>query len=134
RPKDGRIRVVWAPTHGGGGEPLRPAQAPSDAPTSPCSTWGRRDEVLGALPESEFDVIEAPHPRHRQDGKSTLAEYVDADVVIADGGSTIYEAWALDLPVVFCDWLTAAGNINRFLRAGGSLEAQIYRERIGRHA
>lgn len=130
RPHDGRIRVVWAPTHGGGGEPYRNATESPGTPGSRCSTWWDRAEILQLLPKSEFDVIEAPHPRHRPDGKSTLAEYVDADVVIADGGSTIYEAWALDLPVVFPDWLVGMANVSRYV---GSMESQVYREQIGCH-
>jgi len=35
----------------------------------------------------------------------TMQPLVDADVVIADAGSTIYEAWALGKPVIFPDWL-----------------------------
>lgn len=139
RPRDGRIRVVWAPTHGGGGErgALRPADAPPEASTSPLSTWGHRSEVLDLLPESEFDVIEAPHPRHRPDRRSTLAEYVDADVVIADGGSTIYESWALDLPVVFPDWLVADAIVSRWrvsMSRPATFERQLYEKRVGRHA
>lgn len=133
RPKDGRIRVVWAPTHGGGGERARAATESPQTPASMATTYWNRDDILSLLPPSEFDVVEAVHPRHRVDGRSTLSEYVGADVVIADGGSTIYEAWALDIPVVFADWLTAAGNINRGRRAGGTIEADIYRNRIGWH-
>lgn len=132
-PTDGRVRVVWAPTHGGGGERARHATTSPGTPGSKTTTYWHRDTILGLLPPSEFDVVEAVHPRHRADGRSTLAEYVGADVVIADGGSTIYEAWALDLPVVFADWLTAAGTISRFRQSGGTLEAEIYRDRIGRH-
>lgn len=132
-PTDGRIRVVWAPTHGGGGERARHATTSPGTPGSKTTTHWHRDTLLALLPPSEFDVIEAVHPRHRPDGRSTLTEYVGADVVIADGGSTIYEAWALDLPVVFADWLTATGNVTRFRQAGGTLEAEIYRDRIGRH-
>lgn len=130
RPRDDRIRVVYAPTHAGGGE--RTFDGRSD-----CSTDWRRNEVLSLLPESEFDVIVARHPRHRPDRKSTLAEYVGADVVIADGGSTIYESWALDLPVVFPDWLVAEGNVTRWsvsLARPATFERRLYEKKIGRHA
>lgn len=123
-----RIRVVWAPTHGGGG--MRAARAnerPANASSAYRSSWWDRDEILAMLPEDTFEVVEAPHPRHRADRKATFNEYVGADVVIADGGSTIYEAMALDLPVVFPDWLTTDKLI------AGTFEHQIYSENIGRH-
>ena len=50
--------------------------------------------------------------------------------MIADGGSTIYEAWALDLPVVFPSWLV--GHYNAANRA--TFEADVYNGQIGRHA
>jgi len=30
--------------------------------------------------------------------------HLNADVVISDSSTMIYEAWALGKPVVFCDW------------------------------
>lgn len=55
---------------------------------------------------------------------------VDADVVISDAGSLVYEAWALGKPVVFPDWLVKEGVFKHF---PGSFEEQIYREKIGYH-
>lgn len=129
--RDRRVRVVWAPTHGGGGEHSLRTGAPSRGMGSQVTTWWRREEILELLPEEQFDVVEAPHPRHRPDHRATLTEYVGADVVIADGGSTIYEAWALGLPVVFPSWVTHAANVARHVR---SFEAQIYRQHVGYHA
>lgn len=119
---DGRIRVLWAPTHGGGGEHDRRR-------SSGRSSWGSLASLAGDLDEAMFDVIVAPHPRHRQDRRATFDEYLEADVVIADGGSTMYEAWALGLPVVFPTWMTGAGHASAL-----TLEADIYRRRVGRHA
>lgn len=134
RPENKRPVVVWAPTHGGGGVKYWDlAPIPENQPDTPNawrSSWWHRDEVLELL--AEFDVIEAPHPRHRADRKATFEEYVGADVVVADGGSTIYEAWALGIPVVFPSWLTMLGNTT--VAAIGSMEETIYRNRIGRHA
>lgn len=131
--RDGRIRVLWAPTHGGGGEAYRFSTNPPSTSGARRTSWWARRRILDALPASEFDVLEAPHPRHRPDGLSTLAEFVGADVVIADGGSTIYEAWALDLPVVFPSWLTAAGHLDR-ARTNPTHESDIYLHQVGRHA
>lgn len=128
RQRDRRIRVVWAPTHGGViGRPLRD----DDPSRNAASSWRHRDLIMGLLEGDDFDVVEAPHPRTRPDRKITLAEYVDADVVIADGGSTIYEAWALGLPVVFPTWLTSVSR--RHQDRSATFEADIYRWRIGRH-
>lgn len=128
--RDDRVRVVWAPTHGGVLD--RPYDPADHGRGNGTSTWWHRDQIHTLLPESEFDVIEAPHPRARPDRSVTLAEYVDADVVIADGGSTIYEAWALGIPVVFPDWLVA--HARRHSTARATFEAEIYATRIGRHA
>lgn len=131
--RDGRVRVVWAPTHGGGGEG-RAAGPPTGSMLTGPSSWWHRNKVLELLAPSEFDVVIAPHPRHRPDKRATLTEYVGADVVIADGGSTIYEAWALGLPVVFPTWLTERGNLRREKPGSPTFEAAIYRNRLGVHA
>ncbi|MCD0450769.1 hypothetical protein LO762_16450 [Actinocorallia sp. API 0066] len=130
RPAGGRIRVLWAPTHGGGSEAWQDGNRA--APGAGATSWWAREEVLSALDPDLFELTEAPHPRHRPDKRATLAEYASADVVIADGGSTIYEAWALGLPVVFPSWVTRDRNLER--AGGATLEARIYRERIGYHA
>lgn len=125
--RDGRVRVVWAPTHGGGGEKGAHRDPHAGRP-SPSTQW-EAEAIVGALPSSEFHVVAALHPRHRPDKRATLAEFVGADVVIADGGSTMWEAWALDLPVVFPAWLCAEANLARH-----TWESEVYRDRIGRHA
>jgi hypothetical protein len=132
--RDGRIRVVWAPTHGGGSE--EHTNGNPAAPGALATSWWDRGQVLDLLDDPErFDVVEAPHPRHRPDGKATLAEYVRADVVIADGGSTIYEAWALGIPVVFPTWLSGRRHLGANARDGGkTLECRIYADRLGFHA
>ncbi len=132
KPKpDRRIRVVWAPTHGGGGEKSALSGKPPKTFGAKVTTHWRRQEILDLLDPDVFDVVEAMHPRHRPDHRATLDEYVGADVVVADGGSTIYEAMALGLPVVFPSWLTMMANLNRHNR---SFENKIYSDRIGRHA
>ena len=127
--RDGRIRVLWAPTHGGGSE--RNRHGNRAAPGARATTWWHRDKLLSLLDPDRFLVMEAPHPRHSPGSQATLAQYVGADVVLADGGSTIYESWALGLPVVFADWLTRERNLTR---AGGRLlEHDVYENRVGWH-
>lgn len=130
--RDGRIRVLWAPTHGGGGEGAGLAGTIEKQPGSRSrrTTHWDVDQLAGLLPDDTFHVMVARHPRHRPDRRSTLAEYVGADVVIADGGSTIYEAWALGLPVVFPSWATRTGNL---AKRPPTFETQIYAQRVGYH-
>jgi hypothetical protein len=128
--RDGRTRVLWAPTHGGGSE--RWSRGNRRAPGAGATTWWQRDELLGLLDPERHLVVEAPHPRHSPGRQATLAEYVGADVVLADGGSTMYEAWCVGLPVVFADWLTARRNLTR--DCGKLLEHRVYADRIGWHA
>ncbi len=126
--RDDRVRVVWAPTHGGGGDARAFATTPPNADSAFRSSWWDRDAIVDLLPESTFDIVEAPHPRHRRDRSGTLQEYVGADVVVADGGSTLYEAWALDLPVVFPTWVLDPRHY-----PSGTYEHEIYRDKIGIH-
>lgn len=123
-----RIRVVWAPTHGGGGERNAFAANRPNRSNAWRSSWWDREEIIAMLPEDTFEIVEAPHPRHKLDRSATFDEYIGADAVIADGGSTIYEAMALDLPVVFPTWL-----LKNSPSRNGTFEHDIFRKRIGRH-
>lgn len=123
-----KLRVVYAPTHGGGGEHAHGMPGHPTSLASRLSSHHHRGSVLELLDDPRFDVVVALHPRHRDDGQSTLSEYVNADVVIADGGSTIYEAMALGIPVVFPDWLVAQAH-----RGNSTFEGDLYRRKIGRH-
>jgi hypothetical protein len=62
----------------------------------------------------------------------TMQELVDADVVIADAGSTLYEAWAVGKPVIFPDWICKKDVMSHF--SPKNLEYQIYSKGIGYHA
>jgi hypothetical protein len=128
---DGRIRVLWAPTHGGGGEAH--INGPEPIGRHKRTSHWRGAELLALLDPDRFDVTVALHPRHRPDKRATLDEYRSCDVVIADGGSTIYEAWALGLPAVFPAWITRDANVQRPLRAW-TFEADIYAHQIDYHA
>lgn len=127
---DGRIRVLYAPTHGGGSERHRDGNP--DKPGAKATSWWQRDEMAALLDEEKFEVVLAPHPRHAPGRRATFEEYAGADVVIADGGSTIYEAWVLGLPVVMPAWLTRERNETR--DGGRTLEARVYKRRLGYQA
>ena len=126
----GPIRVLYAPTHGGGSE--RHVHGNRNAPGAKATSWWHRDEVMRLLDADDLQVTLAPHPRHHPQRQATFSEYLSADVVVADGGSTIYEALALGIPVVLTTWLTAHRNLTR--QGGTLLEARVYGERIGYHA
>jgi hypothetical protein len=54
--------------------------------------------------------------------------------VIADAGSTIYEAWILEKPVIFPDWICKKDVLNHFKHDPDNFEYRIYNESIGYHA
>ena len=102
-------RVIWAPTHERGWPKHYPMV----------------EEVIRGL-----GIHESPHPLVGGPRQSTLQALIDADVVIADAGSTLYEAWALGKPVVFPRWLVERSKLVR----PQTFETEIYQQRIGRHA
>jgi hypothetical protein len=102
-------RVLWAPTH--------------------RRAWPYQYEALEALMRT-MDVGISQHPQEAGPKQSTLQALVDADVVIADGGSTLYEAWALGKPVVFPKWTVKRSQ----LVLPKTFEHAIYRQKIGYHA
>ena len=123
RQQRGKPYVVWAPTHGYNNKHKGRSSYPQ------CC------DHIHEIPE-RFDKHLALHPTSKinlkQKNDVTLQELLDADVVIADAGSTIYEAWALGKPVVFPDWLCKADVLARF--RPGNLEYEIYSRGIGYHA
>jgi len=129
RAKDGPLRVLYAPTHGGGSE--RHVNGNPRAPGAGATSWWHRDEILALLDVDGIEVTLAPHPRHHPQRRATFSEYLSADVAVVDGGSTIYEALALGIPVVLTTWLTAHRNLTRM--GGQLIEARVYRDRIGYH-
>lgn len=90
----------------------------------------------GLLPYEErlndiFDYRVSLHPSLRKNGTPTFEALLEADVVVADSGTLVYEAWALNKPVIFPSWLTGPGNREKNL---GSAENYVYRHGIGMHA
>jgi len=109
-----RELLVWAPTH---------------KATSNVTTEGRfSGELLDRLGRG-FPLEIVSHPV----GSKRLFRNVlpRAAVVIADAGSTLYEAWAFGIPVVFPDWLVKEAVLKKW---PGSFEAMIYEQGLGWHA
>jgi hypothetical protein len=117
--------VVWAPTHGYRYRHRGRSSYP----------WCM--DLIREIPNC-YDKHIALHPasrlslHRRQD--VTLQELLDADVVIADAGSTLYEAWSLGRPVIFPDWLCKNDVLAHFKDDPENLEYRIYNEGIGYHA
>lgn len=86
---------------------------------------------LMELVKDKYNVLISNHPHNKDSRQITSDEYLEADVVIADFGSTIYEALSLDKPVVFLDYLV--GN-TICEKSNGSFEQYIYMNKIGYHA
>lgn len=115
RVESDKIRVLYAPTHNAIQE---------------VSSFPAFNKYLDAFP-SNIEVINSPHPARKDNRLPTMQALVDADVIIADAGSTIYEAWALGKPVIFPDWIVRDGVLRAFR---GAFEAQVYKENLGYHA
>lgn len=117
--------IVWAPTHGYNYRHKGRSSYP----------WCVRliEEIPGA-----YETCLALHPTSRMNKRTrhdvTLQELVDADVVIADAGSTLYEAWILGKPVIFPDWLCKKDVMGHFRSDPDNFEYRIYNEGIGYHA
>lgn len=117
---ESKPRVLWAPTHN------RRKRGETGRSTS---SFPEFENYLRAL--SRFAWVDVSvHPRNRTDHTPTGASMPRADIVVADFGTTVYEAWALGKPVIFPRWLLA-DRIADFLP--GSAESHIFSERIGYH-
>jgi len=123
RPKTGtarRRRILWAPTH----DFRKPG--PEQASTSSYPAFAQHLPEL----ERDFEVAVSVHPRNRAEKKPTDVALLDADVVISDVGTLVYEAWALGKPVIFPRWILG-DRIQEYLP--GSAEAHIFASRLGHH-
>lgn len=119
--KQNRKKVLWAPTHD---------RAKKGLDQISTSSFPAFLEYLPLL-EKFCDVRTSVHPRNRSNKKPTYEELLEADIVISDFGTLVYEAWALGKPVVFPGWINGE-LIQQFLP--GSAEAHIYSQKIGCHA
>ena len=110
--RDDTNTVLWAPTHS----------------LSAGSTYPLLQPLVESL---NHKVIISTHPYDRVCKVPTFDALTQARVVIADVGSTVYEAMALGVPVVFADWLMK-DMILRLLP--DSFEAALFNKNIGYHA
>jgi CDP-glycerol glycerophosphotransferase (TagB/SpsB family) len=114
-----KIRVLYAPTHNLAGWSMR-----GDA-----SSYPRFLPYLDKLSQ-EFEVVSSFHPANNG-GQSTLQGLVNANVVISDCSSMIYEAWVLGKPVIFPDWLVK-NYVQKTYK--NSFESYVYEKYLGYHA
>lgn len=121
---NGKKTILLAPTH-----------------TNCVTTNNKLNEIMDTL-KDRYNIIESPHPYNKESIEPTGEEYLEADVVIVDFGSSIYESWTFDKPVVFADWIEGKPTVfkNKSIRDiaingfKGSFESYIYESNIGRHA
>lgn len=114
-----KINVLWAPTHGGG-------QRDKVYQSSYPALLQHEDQL-----QTLFSYNRALHPAVDKSKKSTFDKLIEADVVISDKGTLVYEAWALGKPVIFPSWLIREGILKN---TPGSAEAYIFEKGIGLHA
>lgn len=115
--------VVWLPTHGYNNKHKGRSSYPMFL------------QYIDHISD-KYIVSNGMHPTTKMHARKkqvpTIQELVDADVVIADAGSTLYEAWALEKPVIFPDWICKKDVMSHF--SPDNLEYQIYAKEIGYHA
>jgi len=112
KPKITSNKILFAPTH---------------SPNSPVSLYTKIEKYL-----KDYDnIIYSIHPANKENSLTTKNEYLKTKIVIADSGSTIYEAWSLGIPVIFCDWLILK---NIYMCFPNSFEQYIYQNQLGYHA
>ena len=118
--------VVWMPTHGYASKNKGRSSYPQ------CMVH------INKIDKSMYDKKICLHPTSKMNNRTkqlpTIRELIEADVIIADAGSTVYEAWALGKPVIFPDWLCSKDVQNHFRKTPGNFEYMIYNKKIGYHA
>jgi hypothetical protein len=121
QPRQGRVRVLWAPSHNMAGREHN------------YSSYPAFEDYLPRL-EQAFEVRVSLHPSNRTDKSPTAGDLQWADAVVTDFGTMLYEAWALGKCVVMPDWLFP----DEMLRGRGtqkrSAEGRVYSRGIGDHA
>lgn len=115
-----RPTVLWAPTHD---------RVKRGEERRSTSSYPDFEAYLPRL-APKYHATVSLHPRNRTNKVPTTRKLVDADYVISDFGTLVYEAWALGKPVIFPRWILG-DRIQRYLP--GSAEGHIFKHRIGYH-
>lgn len=117
--------ICWLPTHG------------YSHKNKGRSSYPFFEKYINEIP-NDYIVGNGMHPTTKLHTNKkqlpTMQDLVDADVVIADAGSTVYEAWVCGKPVIFPDWICKNDVLNHFKNDPNNLEYQIYSKGIGYHA
>ena len=123
--KNSKPKILWAPTHG------------YHSKNKGRSSYPAFLKYLDQIP-NDFEVITSLHPTSKMHNNikqlPTMKALLEADIIIADAGSTLYEAWILNKPVIFPDWICAKDTMNHFKTDPANFEYQIYSKKIGYHA
>jgi len=115
-----KIQLLWAPTHD-------------------KRKWGEEQKSTSSYPDfkvyaeelkKRYWLEESLHPRNRQDKKPTIDKLLEANVVVSDFGTMVYEAWALGKPVIFPRWILQ-DRVQMYIKY--SAEAYIFENNIGYH-
>lgn len=120
--KTDKTIVAWLPTHGYANKYRGRSSFPAF------------EKYINLIP----GLLNGMHPttklHNKEKNSPTMQLLIDADVVIADAGSTLYEAWALGKPVIFPDWICKNDVLGHFKHDPDNIEYQIYDKQIGYHA
>ena len=120
-PASHRKRVLWAPTHD---------KARRGDKLVSLSSYPEFAPYLDQL-SRYYEVSQSLHPRNRIKKKPTSNLLLQADVVITDFGTMVYEATALVKQVIFPNWIIG-DRICTHLKY--SAEHQIFAKKLGLHA
>ena len=116
--KNDKLTILWCPTHNTN---LEIKYGVSSNPLF--------KEYVNQIPD-EFNFIKHLHPFNDANHETTVVDLLNTDIVITDFSSMIYEAWILDKPVIFPDWIVK----NSIMKFSGTFCSYIYEEQIGYHA
>lgn len=104
--------VLWCPTH-----------------EKSISSNPKFKEYISLIPP-DYNFISHEHPFNDEHHTATVQSLINADVVITDYSSMIFEAWAIGKPVIFPDWIIQdrMEMVKSYI-----LEKRVYLEDIGYH-